>query len=371
MQLIVDGTIFEKNTFGGIARIFKNILPLICDLDPKLKIVMFFTKSPKLPYPQHKQISTVFLNDVQKLRPWRIWKPYHQNAKHFYLKWRLGSTTKSIWVSTYFTMPPEYWKGTQVVWIYDLIYELYPDILFNSATEIESKQKAILAADKVFCISKTTAQDLRIFYPIDEEKIVVAQLSCDKYFKKRSDPEIKNRISYNYFLFIGRRSGYKGFDTLLEAYSCWRYHHDHRLLVIGQDWTDKEFADIKRLGLVNDIVLIKSVDDEYLCDLYNQAEGLIYPSRYEGFGIPLLEAIACGCPVIASRIPSTEEVVGDVPFYFEPGDAEGLRSALGRVISTDDLQNRIEQGYQKATEYTWEKTAQAFYNGLKELNDNI
>jgi glycosyltransferase involved in cell wall biosynthesis len=139
------------------------------------------------------------------------------------------------------------------------------------------------------------------------------------------------------------------------------------LLVVGKAWTTAERERLHDLGLEDRVRRIDSVDDETLCRLYNQAEAFVYPSLYEGFGLPLLEAAACGCPIVASRIPSTEEIAGDVPIYFEPTDAESLAAALERAISEGRSSERREGGFRQITRYSWDKTAEqtlAVYHSL-------
>lgn len=370
MKLVVDGTIFESGTYGGIARIFFNILPLICDLDSRLRIILLFKTPPQVPYPRHRRISLVVLDDLQKVSNVRLWKQNLKKIQGLYLKFFLGNTKKSIWLSTYFTLPPSYWQGKQVVWIYDLIYELFPELLSGGQMVVEKKKKAILAADKVLSISSTTAQDLKKFYPVDDKNIIVAHLSCDAVFSVREKSRMNFVLPYHFILYVGKRGRYKGYHTLLEAYSNWNQNNESNLVVVGPDWSTEELVEIKGKGLDGKIILLKNINDDVLCDLYNQAEVFIYPSLYEGFGIPLLEAMACGCPVIASRIPSTVEVAGNIPIYFEPDGALSLTGALNFSFSSADLQIRIEQGLALSKQYSWEKTATKFYRVLNELEIN-
>jgi alpha-1,3-rhamnosyl/mannosyltransferase len=105
------------------------------------------------------------------------------------------------------------------------------------------------------------------------------------------------------------------------------------------------------------VQVLTDVDDQTLCQLYNQALGLVYPSLYEGFGIPLLEAMACGCPIVASRISSTIEVAGDCPIYFDPTEEDDLLNALDIALSQGRNSERIQTGLEKVKSYSWDKTA--------------
>jgi len=111
------------------------------------------------------------------------------------------------------------------------------------------------------------------------------------------------------------------------------------------------------LGIQNRVHLLTDVDDEELCRLYDQADAFVYPSLYEGFGIPLLEAMACGCPVVASRIPSTIEVAGMCPVYFESAEVESLLAAFDMALSEGRDSERVRSGFERVKSYSWDKTA--------------
>ena len=127
--------------------------------------------------------------------------------------------------------------------------------------------------------------------------------------------------------------------------------------MVGDDWSEEENKNLEDLNLVKNIHLLSIVSDDHLVSLYNQALAFVFPSLYEGFGIPLLEAMACGCPIVASRIPTTLEVAGDVPIYFEPKEIESLLSALDTVYQGDNTDQNILAGIEHAKGYSWDKTA--------------
>ena len=370
MNIVVDGIIFEKNPHGGIARIFNNILPIMCDMDPKLKITLFLRKNNLTNVPKHHQITTISLGVVEKFRPLRLWKPYHKTIQKLIYRIHSENSDNKIWLSTYFTRPPINWKGKEVVWVYDMIYELFPRILPNSTSIINKKRESIEKADEIYCISNATEMDLHRIYGNTVGKTHVIHLSHDHIFKMNPNKEIKSEIPNHFILFIGSRSRYKGFKTLLEAYSDWEKKDKVKLVAVGRPWNAEEENLIVTTRLTENIVLYESVSDEFLNDLYNNAEAFVYPSIYEGFGIPLLEAMACGCPVIASRIPSTVEIAREVPIYFEPNSTESLKIALNRLLTSKSLSERITLGINRASEFSWEKSAKSFYMYLKELNVN-
>lgn len=330
---------------------------------------MIFTTQPRAAYPQHSQITYLRLDKIiNRLRPWRFWRHFHALIRNFYLNIRLGSTQENIWLSTYFTRPPIKWQGAEIVMVHDFIYERFPDLLPNSVREIQRKQSAIQSAQIIICISQTTAKDLISFYSVPQERIFVVHLSHDPVFKRRTAAELNNTQPFRFIMYVGHRNHYKGFDTLLDAYERWRGRPHIKLLVIGHHWTSGELSVIMAKGLQEDVILLKNIDDDHLCDLYNQAEAFIYPSMYEGFGIPLLEAMACGCPVVASHIPSTQEVAADIPYYFKPGDSNHLMAALDAVIGDEHRQTRVTQGIARSGQFSWDKAANDFYHVLRKLS---
>lgn len=366
MRLVVDGTVFERETPGGIARLFSNILLLLCDLDPKLRIQLFFTKTPRIPYPKHRQLSVFLPETFQKiLRPFKLNKSQKLKFQRKLLQIWVGNSRKKIWLSTYFTMPPENWRGKQVVMVHDFIYELFPEYIPGGESVVRQKADAINAADKVICNSHTTAKDLRLLFPVSEKDVFIAHLAADPIFRVKSQDQISYRMEYPFLLFVGKRGNYKNFATLLEAYSQWKERHTVKLVAVGSVFSEDEFKAIQEKSLEDEVVVIEHPNDEVLCDLYNQALAFVYPSLYEGFGIPLLEAMQCGCPIIASRIPSTEEVSRDIPFYFDAKEPESLVAALDQLSDKEELQIRVQKGLLHAKQFSWRETAGVFCKALK------
>ena len=222
---------------------------------------------------------------------------------------------------------------------------------------------------RCFAFHIATASDLAHEYPSVLPKIVVTHLSHDKFFTHLEKKEIELAITDKFILYVGKRGSYKDFATLLNAYAQWEHNSTVSLFLVGPDLTDEEQSRITGLGLSGNIRVFANTDDRTLRDLYNQALAFIYPSLYEGFGIPLLEAMACGCPVIASSIPSTLEIAQDAPIYFDPGNPASLKEALDVMFNEEEINSHITKGYQVSSQYSWEKTTQKIYDGLKKLFD--
>jgi glycosyltransferase involved in cell wall biosynthesis len=160
-----------------------------------------------------------------------------------------------------------------------------------------------------------------------------------------------------FVLYLGQRRDYKNFPRVLEAFAAWRHNNEVSLCVVGPAWSADELAVLSSLDLRERVIALGHVADSTLADLYNKASAFIYPSLHEGFGLPLLEAMAAGCPIIASNIPSTREVAGDYPMYFEPTSTEDLISSLSVALDKGRNFATRRMGVGIVSRYSWDTTA--------------
>lgn len=361
MEVIVDGIIYQLQSNGGISRLFSEILPRMCVIDDSLHLILLTQGQLKQPLPVHPHITHRCVPRLELyLRLGRLWKSILPIAENLVLKLCSGLAGKTVWHSTYYTLPEE-WNGFSIVTVADMIYERFSD-LFNRPSDEqfrEQKRHCIQQADAVICISETTRQDVEDFYNLDSKPIYVVPLACSDVFgaleQHQETYQMPNRQPF--LLYVGLRVHYKNFDKLIQAYSVWSPRKDVALVVVGKSWSFDEEKRLVELGIQDRVHLLTKVDDETLCYLYNQAVAFIYPSLYEGFGIPLLEAMACGCPIVASRIPSTIEVAGECPIYFEPAEVDDLLNAFDVALSEGRNSRRIQMGLKRVKSYSWDKTA--------------
>jgi glycosyltransferase involved in cell wall biosynthesis len=360
LEVIVDGVIFQFQSRGGVSRIYSEILPRMCEQDESLRITLLTRegRAPLQPLPAHPLITRRAVPHLDPyLRPWRLWGRYSPAVKRLMNKLWVGDGAGKIWHSTYFTQPDE-WRGAQVVTVVDMIYELYPNF-FNAPADDqfrEQKRRAVSDAEAIICISETTSRDVQEYYGVSSDKTFVVPLAHSDTFQP-----LENGASGEtrpYLLYVGRRAHYKNFDLVLEAYSSWTERDAVDLIVVGdRGWTPDEERRLNELNLSSRVKLMTDVDDEQLRRLYGRAAAFVYPSLYEGFGIPLLEAMACGCPVVSSDIPSSREVAGDCAIYFEPSSAEDLRAVLERVVAEGPNDTRRAAGIARAATFSWDETA--------------
>jgi glycosyltransferase involved in cell wall biosynthesis len=360
LKIQMDGVIYQLETKGGVSRHFNEILPRICDLDSDLQVHLFTDGPLQQQPPDHERIYHLRSQTASHLRSKspvrRMLLPFSRLRSRL-VEAMKGSGRGEIWHSTYYTLPKN-WQGKQVATLHDTVHELYPDLYdtpFDDHLRLQKRQ-SIESADAVICVSETTRQEASGYYGVNAERLAVIHNACSPVFRRL---EANNKEGVEPFiLYVGSRSPIKNFDRLLEAYASWPLRGETALVVAGRQWTKQERDRLKRLKLQKRVRLEEDVDDENLCRLYNQAAVFVYTSLYEGFGIPLLEAMACGCPVAASRIPSTLEVAGNYPTYFETHVPEDLLSALEKALSEGREKERIKQGIARAAVFTWENTAQ-------------
>lgn len=362
MEVVVDGIIYRIQAYGGISQIFNEILPRMCQSDENLNISLLMSGQSPQRLPQHPHIHVKHAPYIGRfLEHFSTW-PYPIHPLNEFL-WRLSirNTKDKIWHSTYYTLP-RIWRGQIVVTVADMIYELFPDLFTTVSDERFRKHKrhCILDANMVICISETTRKDVLQCYGIESTKTCVIPISCGGIFQKLpTDIEDLNIPTPNPFLlYIGNRYHYKNFKRLIQAYSLWKHHIDVNLIVVGTEWSPDELELLINLNIQNQVQLLNKIDDEALCHLYNKAAAFMYPSLYEGFGIPLLEAMACGCPIVASRIPSTTEVAGDYPVYFDPEETDDFILALEKVLLEGRNSNRSRDGFERVNNFSWKKTAE-------------
>jgi glycosyltransferase involved in cell wall biosynthesis len=253
--------------------------------------------------------------------------------------------------------------------VFDMIHERCPES-FSAADPMSSiKARAIRRVDHLFCISENTKRDLLDILDVPEEKVTVTYLAADPL------PDVHVPIRHltgdmPFLLFVGGRFGYKNFMSTLRAVATSQWLRDNFRIVCfgGGALTQAERALIVELGLASDSVVQFGGPDTLLAALYREAVALVYPSSYEGFGIPPLEAMSVGCPVICSNASSIPEVVGNAGVFFDPADVEAQRAALESVLQASEIRSSlIAEGYVRYKHFSWARCASETLAAYREL----
>jgi len=230
--------------------------------------------------------------------------------------------------------------------------------------------KVLRKVDMVIAISQCTKNDILEYFGniISEDRIRVVPLAADEQYRQINDENLINEIKTTYkiykpyILFVGTLEPRKNITNLIRAYNILpaSLKRNYHLVICGKKgwYYDEIFETIKELKLEDKVIFTGYVPDDTIPLLMNGAEVFVYPSFYEGFGLPPLEAMSCGTPVISSNISSIPEVVGDAGILINPKDIEELSDAITRTLNNGDLKRQlISRGLQQAKKFSWEKTA--------------
>ena len=242
-----------------------------------------------------------------------------------------------------------------VVTVVDMIPELLPDF-YSAGNPHLAKESYVRQADAIVCISESTRRDMLQVYGPLEAVVEVVHLAVSAHF--RPGVLSAKALPDEYILFVGNRANYKDFTVATEAFAGLRAEHPGLSLVaVGGKFSGTELEDLRRLSIEDAVQRVAATDAE-LPAIFGGARAFVFPSRYEGFGLPTLEAMACGTAVVLADSSSHPEVGGDAALYFPPGDASALGTQIHRLLGDDDLrQSLISRGLERARTFTWHRTA--------------
>lgn len=362
-RVVFDEQIFIMQKMGGVSRYFSDLIAGLLERE-----------NPTF----RTELSCVSGQSVIAIRRGQI-KPsptFQESPKIHYLRntgARLRSRYARIHHQTYyhrrFLKLPKH--ALRVATVHDMIPEKFPEF-FLSNPHLE-KMTYLRNCHAIVSVSESTRADLLNLRPELEPKVFTIPLGVRSFWFDQSDPHAgggvgqvaPRRSQDGFLLFVGARDGYKNFDLLLTALAQLG-HESPQLVVVGRERLSiSECQRIHELDL-DHVVRHVDADDEVLRHLYASAIGLVYPSRYEGFGLPVLEAMAAGCPVLASRSSSLPEVGAEAALYFEPESRESLLDQLNTLIGMpgDSRIQLCERSRARALELpidsTVEKTARLY-----------
>ena len=296
-------------------------------------------------------------------------KPYHYYNQYFpNVEWSLDlirGRRFNVFHPTYFdTYFLKYLRAKPfVLTIYDMIHEKFP--FYHDPKDIIAKNKKALVkkAAKIIAISENTKKDIVVIYHIDPNKIKVIPLASSLSLADYKYKKIDN-LPKKYLLFVGTRTVYKNFSLFIRA-AVPLLRKDKKLFIVATgnivgagEFTKKEIGLFKKLKISKRVIFIHAEKDRNLITLYKKAFAFIFPSLYEGFGLPILEAFSCGCPVACSNTSSLPEVAGDGVLYFNPRSKKSIYTAIKKILTDTKLRKElIKKGFERNKLFTWKKTA--------------
>jgi glycosyltransferase involved in cell wall biosynthesis len=256
-----------------------------------------------------------------------------------------------------------------VVTVYDMIHEIFPEYLSINSPTTKNKKNIFEKAAKIIAISENTKNDLVNILNINPEKIKVIYLANSL---NPANPDLAQNklpnLPKRYLLFVGSRTMYKNFYFFVQAIlPVLEKDPSLNIVCTGSKINEDELLFFNRLGISNRIYQY-FVDDNSLAYLYENALAFIFPSLYEGFGIPVLEAFSCNCPAVLSNTSSLPEIAEKAALYFEPKNAVSIRAAVEKVIYDNKLREEMKlKGKEQLKKFSWEKTANATVQVYKDV----
>jgi glycosyltransferase involved in cell wall biosynthesis len=369
MKILYDHQIFELHKIGGISRYFSELIKYNRKADFSLKYSDNIYLKQKC-FRKYKILPSNFgfedflspFNFKGKGRLYRYYKNLFPNNQEISIK-KIKKSNFTLFHPTYYHsyFLPLLKGKPYVLTVYDMIHELFPQYFVNDIYTSPYKSSVISKASTFIAISENTKKDLIHFYPDLADKIKVIYLGCS--FQQLSGKPQKE----DYILFTGERRNYKNFSIFLKAIAPLLLKYNLRLVCTGHPFDYEEKYLLDNLH-ITDRSICTFVSDDQLVELYSKALAFVFPSLYEGFGMPVLEAFASLCPAILSNTSSFSEVGGDAAIYFDPYSIDDMRNQIERVICSSSLQNEmITKGKEQVKLFSWKKCAKETMEVYKSL----
>lgn len=365
MKILFDNEIFLIQKYGGASRYFYELISRLTKKDIDISVYMgrfineyglencrenfkeFFGKKIKH-IPKTKLISI------------KLQQPLFQKFA--------TKTEFDILHQTYFADLKLNKKHKRVITVHDFTHERLSENFSRLDKTAELKKKAIENSDGIICVSESTKKDLIERYEVKNKIVKVIYHGNSLQYEITEEPIIKEP----YLLYVGDRRSYKNFGVMIKLFEINQLlKMDFKVICCGGGaFTKSEMKEINSKGLENNFIQIEARDKK-IANLYKHAKAFIYPSKYEGFGIPVIEAMFNGCPVIASNVSSLPEVGGDSALYFNPDSVEDLDDKINFLLFTEGKRKKfIQKGKEREKYFSWDKCAEETFQFYKEVNEN-
>ena len=354
----------NKTGFGNYAY---NLIKEIGKIDKRNEYIVYLN---------HYYNDSIFTGNIKR----RIIRQIPEIYKHIYLPIDVALNTKVDFFHFLYNAPSLIFPRPYLLTIHDMSFKYIPQMLKLKDRLSITYQLAINAhrAKRIIAVSENTKKDIIKFLNIPDKKITVIYEGVDKSYRRISDASRKNEIAKKYglperfILYVGTYLPHKNINTLIEAYSILVSDKTvaHSLVLAGNKGRSfkKTSNMISKFKLERHVRCIGFVDEDDLPYVYNMSDLFVFPSMYEGFGLPLIESMACGVPVIATKTSCLPEIGGEAVTYFSPKDRDELYNKMKNILAKAHVRSEmIRRGLRQAKKYSWEKMAKKTIELYKQI----
>ena len=350
MRVAFDEQIFAVQRFGGISRMFAELMSQFQKgAVPGIEVLPL--NAPV--------INRYLLDDRELAADLNVWPARTEFTALARYAGRVSKTDRPDVLHNTFYLPRGITRShgaSRVVTVHDMIPELMPHTR-RRLDWLTLKRRYVNAADHIICVSEATKQDLIKVYGLTSAPISVIHHGVDERFRPNA-PRL-DFLPERYVLFVGHRRAYKDADVLFRAFAriSTSFPDLHLLCVGGDGLTQDEARSLQDMG-IRERVSQRFLPDDQMASAYAHADIFVFPSHFEGFGLPALEAMACGTPTVLAAATSLPEVGGDAAQYFEPGDSRELAGILTDLLNDSHAQRQLrDKGFERARAFTWHRAA--------------
>lgn len=356
--VLIDGVIFQyyRGSPNGISRVWLSLIPHLQKILDGYSIVLI----------KRGQFSCGLMNVIEHPTNEYDFTDPNGGDTDTCLIDSIASDLKAVcFLSTYYTRST---ACPNILLVHDMIPEVMQDDLSKPAWI--AKKKAILSASSYIAVSDSTRRDLIRFYNIAENRVRTAYNGVTTLFQPSPAGQYSSFLAAKgikrpYLLLVGGRGQYKGAIRFLRAFSRSCHASNFRIVAVGgEPWLSGEEEALQQSL---NIIYTGWIPDNDLIQLYSGAFALVFPSMYEGFGLPVAEAMACGCPVILPNHSSLPEVAGDAGVFTDTGNKDQLENAITSLLNEKNRAILVERGMTQASKFRWPKMAEVFAQEIRRL----
>ena len=355
MKILYDHQTFTLQKYGGISRYFYELIKYFKKKkDIHIDVSLFFSNNHYISEKKDVNHMQFFPNNEFRGKQ-RLMLPINKMISIMSIKQQDFDLFHPTYYDPYFLKYID--KKPFILTVYDMTHEKFNGMFLPNDKTTQNKRLLCEKASKIIAISQSTKNDLIELFGIEESKIEVIYLGNSMILDNTVD--LDDTVPKKYILFVGSRSGYKNFDTFIKSVSLLlKEHSDLSVVCIGGGkFSNQEISLLEKLNIKNKVFQF-NLEDNVLAKFYSNALMFVFPSLYEGFGIPILEAFACRCPLVCSDTSSLPEIAEDGAKYFDPYQEESIYNAMKTVLF-DNVRKEllVKNGTERLKYFSWEETA--------------